>query len=165
MAIRTFNKQWKWLMAEGEGVMTNHPNINRIHLRHLAVEALDVILRGSSIGDRELVLKIYQYIIDDEFCANLKLLEAADDVFRIRIGRSFEVQFLNCGSWVSTYLLDSRKVWSVDYDGCHSGQIRLEPFVESAQRLIHYAHDIKQKAEMEDMWLKEIAALKLKNER
>lgn len=141
--------------------MPNHQNINLIHLRHLVVEALDVILRGSSIADRELVLKMYTMIIADDFEVKLKLSEAEENVFRVKIGKFFEIQFLDCGNWVSTYIIDSRRVWSVDYDGCRSGQIRLEPFVESAQRLIHYAHDLKMKSYCDEVWLKDLAALRI----
>jgi len=92
-----------------------------------------------------LLLKMYEMVVDEDFPAKLRLVEAQESFFRIKIGNLFELRFVDRDNRVSVHIINNRRSLTIDYDGCHSGQIRARHLVEIAQYFIQYANDLDPK--------------------
>lgn len=125
----------------------------------MVIETINIALRGAKIIDRELLLRMYGMIVDEDFPAKLLLIEAQENFFRVKIGQFFEIQFMDYNNWVSVYIINSRRDRNTDYDGFHFGQITSKSLMVVAQFLIQYAHDIDSKARCEKAWRQNLAAM------
>ncbi|MFA5125213.1 MAG: hypothetical protein WC473_05345 [Patescibacteria group bacterium] len=122
--------------------MPDREKVNGIHLRYLVIEAINITLRGAGVTDRELLFKMYEMVVDEDFPARLWLAETQEESFRVKIGRLFELQFIDGKNRVLVHIVNNRHDRSANDDGDFSGQIRARPLVEVARHFIRYAHDI-----------------------